>query len=229
MRPAAARIIDLAAALAWRADLRRCQVGTLFSATLVVTNGCYDVLHAGHVASLASARAEGDALLVLLNSDVSVRALKGAGRPVFSQAARALLLAALRSVDAVVIFEGLDCAAELRALAPEVYVKSDEYRDRQNAAEKAALEACGAQIVWLPRDGRYSTTAALESMEGGALPRTPPRERAPSDSPELVAAAGTAEYCQAAAAPVAGACGLSGKAEPSGPQDMPRGGDWGVP
>jgi rfaE bifunctional protein nucleotidyltransferase chain/domain len=156
MRPATARILSLPAARAWRADLRR--VG----ATLCVTNGCFDVLHAGHVASLAAACIEGDALLVLLNSDASVRALKGPTRPIHDQHARAMVLASLRSVDAVVIFDAPDCAAELAALEPDVYAKCDEYRGQQDPAEKAALDACRAYIVWLPRDERYSTTAAVE-------------------------------------------------------------------
>jgi rfaE bifunctional protein nucleotidyltransferase chain/domain len=158
MRPATARIIDLPAAVAWRADLRR--VG----ATLALTNGCFDVLHAGHVASLAAARAEGDALLVLLNSDASVRALKGPTRPIHGEMARALVLASLRSVDVVVLFEGTDCAAELAALAPEVYAKSAEYRERQHPGEAAALASCGAQVIWLPRNERYSTSAVVERL-----------------------------------------------------------------
>lgn len=161
MKRPTARIIDLAAALAWCADLRRA------GATLAVTNGCFDVLHAGHTESLHAARNEADALLVLLNSDASVRALKGPTRPIHGEMARALVLASLRCVDAVVIFDGADCGAELAALEPDVYAKSAEYRGRQNEAEAAALAACGAQVVWLPRDGRYSTSAVVAASGEG--------------------------------------------------------------
>jgi rfaE bifunctional protein nucleotidyltransferase chain/domain len=156
MRAPTARIIDLAAALAWCADLRR--------AGATVTNGCFDVLHAGHVESLHAARNEADALLVLLNSDASVRSLKGPTRPIHGQMARAMVLASLRCVDAVVVFEGENCAADLRFLSPDVYAKSEEYRECQDPFEAAALAACGSQVVWLPRDGRYSSSAAVEKL-----------------------------------------------------------------
>jgi rfaE bifunctional protein nucleotidyltransferase chain/domain len=144
MRRAEARIIDLPAALAWRALLRR------DLRELVVTNGCFDVLHAGHVASLQAAREQGDALLVLLNSDGSVRGLKGPSRPLHGEQARALVLAGLRAVDAVVIFDAPDCAVELLALAQ---------------AE--------TRVVWLPRDARYSTTAVLEKLGAPSVGSAP--------------------------------------------------------
>jgi rfaE bifunctional protein nucleotidyltransferase chain/domain len=161
MRPATARILTLSATAYWRQALRA------RGATLVVTNGCYDVLHPGHVASLETARGEGDALLVLLNSDASIRALKGPTRPIHAQADRAMVLASLRSVDAVAIFDSTDCASELAALAPEVYVKSEEYRDAQNAAERQALKEAGTTVVWLRRDARFNTTATIAATREG--------------------------------------------------------------
>jgi rfaE bifunctional protein nucleotidyltransferase chain/domain len=155
MRPATARILTLDSAAAWRAHVR------FNGATLAVTNGCFDLLHAGHVESLHAARNEADVLLVLLNSDASVRSLKGPTRPVHGEAARAMVLAGMRCVDAVVVFDGTDCAAELATLSPDVYVKSAEYRGRQNPAEAAALEHCGTEIVWIERDERYSSSAAI--------------------------------------------------------------------
>jgi rfaE bifunctional protein nucleotidyltransferase chain/domain len=175
VRLATARILHLSAAVAWRQALRR------DGRTLALTNGCFDVLHAGHVRSLEAAFGEADALVVLLNSDASVRGLKGPERPVYRQEHRAYLLASLRSVDAVVLFEGADCAAEIAALSPDVYVKSDEYRGRQNPAEAAALAACGAVTVWLRREAGLSTSATVARMgtgdaaggRGSSLPRTP--------------------------------------------------------
>jgi rfaE bifunctional protein nucleotidyltransferase chain/domain len=167
MRRAEARIIDLPAALAWRALLRR------DLRELVVTNGCFDVLHAGHVASLQAAREQGDALLVLLNSDGSVRGLKGPSRPLHGEQARALVLAGLRAVDAVVIFDAPDCAVELLALAPEVYAKCAEYQDCQNPAEQRALAQAETRVVWLPRDARYSTTAVLEKLGAPSVGSAP--------------------------------------------------------
>ena len=172
MRRPQDRILSLSAALEWRRALRR------DGRVLAVTNGCFDVLTPGHVQALEAAAAHGDALLVLLNSDASVRALKGTTRPIHDQTARGMVLASLRSVAAVVVFDGADCAAELAALAPDAYAKSTEYRGRQNPAEAAALAACGAEVVWLPRDPRYSTSGLVERMRaadaaGGRLVVTP--------------------------------------------------------
>lgn len=95
---------------------------------LVFTNGCFDLLHRGHVAYLQAARALGDALVVGLNSDASVRKLKGPGRPVVPQGDRAAVLRALRFVDAVVVFDEDTPARLMRELKPGVYVKGGDYR-----------------------------------------------------------------------------------------------------
>ena len=136
---------------------------------LVFTNGCFDVLHAGHVRYLAGARALGDALVVALNSDESVRSLKGEGRPVNGAADRAEVLAALRSVDAVTVFEG-DRATELiRALHPHVYAKGGDYTpDTLNPEERAALDEAGSKIEILPLVPGKSTSSTITAMrEGG--------------------------------------------------------------
>jgi len=109
---------------------------------LVFTNGVFDLLHAGHVRYLAQARALGDALVVALNSDASVRVLKGPTRPLNSAEDRAEVLRALRSVDAVVVFDGERCATAITAIRPHLYAKGGDYTPNSlNREEKAALDA----------------------------------------------------------------------------------------
>ena len=163
MRDPQRKIISLASAKFWRDELRKRK------ATLTVTNGCFDVFHAGHAELLYAARAAGDALLVLMNSDASVRGLKGDGRPVNPEAARAYVLAGMAAVDAVVVFPGLRCADELLELYPDVYAKSEEYRGAQDEGELAALSACGARTLWVPVRPGNSTTAILGKL-GAAAP-----------------------------------------------------------
>src|SRR5277367_856718 len=105
----------------WRENLRRT------GRKLVVTNGCFDVLHLGHVTYLQQARDQGDALLVGVTNDAGVRALKGAGRPLNSEDDRAGVLAALESVDAVRVFPELDARALLQSVRPDIYVKGGDY------------------------------------------------------------------------------------------------------
>ena len=147
----AAEILDAEAAAArreeWRARGRR----------VVFTNGVFDVLHAGHVAYLDWARAQGDALIVGLNRDESVRALKGPERPLVPFAERAALLAALRSVDAVVGFAERTPEALLERLRPDVHVKSAQYR-LEDLPERGVVEAAGGEIRLAPHVGGRSTT-----------------------------------------------------------------------
>jgi D-glycero-beta-D-manno-heptose 1-phosphate adenylyltransferase len=129
----------------------------------LLSNGCFDLLHAGHVAALSQPLRLGcptGPLVVLLNSDASIRALKP-GRPIYDQDTRALMLASLAVVDYVVIFDGPDCAAEIRTIAPARYIKGEEYRDTQNPAEAQALADCGAEIIWQPRVGTWSTSSLI--------------------------------------------------------------------
>ncbi len=132
---------------------------------LVVTNGCFDLLHAGHVRYLKEARALGDALAIGLNSDSSVRELKGPGRPVNSQDDRAEVLAALGCVDFVSIFEGKRATGFLRAVRPHLYAKGGDYTpDSLDAEERAALADGGAEVRILPLVPGRSTSAVLERI-----------------------------------------------------------------
>lgn len=134
---------------------------------LVFTNGCFDLLHAGHVRYLQQARALGDALAVGLNSDRSVRELKGEGRPLNPQDDRAEVLAALGCVDYVVIFESQRATATIRAVRPHVYAKGGDYTPASlDAEEKQALNEAGAEIRILPLVPGRSTTGVLERMRG---------------------------------------------------------------
>jgi formyltetrahydrofolate-dependent phosphoribosylglycinamide formyltransferase len=132
---------------------------------LVFTNGVFDLLHAGHVRYLAQARALGDALVVALNSDDSVRSLKGPTRPLNPAADRAEVLRALRSVDAVVVFDGDRCTGAISAIRPHLYAKGGDYTpDSLNREEKAALDAAGTTIHILDLVPGRSTTATLGKM-----------------------------------------------------------------
>jgi rfaE bifunctional protein nucleotidyltransferase chain/domain len=124
---------------------------------VVATGGCFDVLHAGHLAMLQAARALGDALVVLVNSDASVRRLKGAGRPVHTAADRARLLEALSCVDAVAVFEDDDPVATLARLQPDVWVKGGDYTV-DALPEAAVIEAYGGRVVLVPYVEGHSTT-----------------------------------------------------------------------
>jgi D-glycero-beta-D-manno-heptose 1-phosphate adenylyltransferase len=133
--------------------------------SVVLTNGCFDLLHAGHVEYLAAAKRCGDILVVALNGDRSVRVLKGAGRPLVPQAARAQLLAALAAVDYVVIFNTVRVTPVIKALRPDVYVKGGDYTIATlNAGERRVLEKCGTAIELLHLKPGYSTTALVEKL-----------------------------------------------------------------
>jgi formyltetrahydrofolate-dependent phosphoribosylglycinamide formyltransferase len=142
---------------------------------LVFTNGCFDLLHAGHVRYLRQARALGDALLVALNSDASVRALKGPSRPVTSQADRAEILRALSSVDRVVIFDQPRVTNLITRIKPHIYAKGGDYTvDSLDPGERAALEKIGARIEILPLVPGRSTTGTLDRLRGReAVPGAP--------------------------------------------------------
>lgn len=134
---------------------------------LVFTNGCFDLLHAGHVRYLQQARELGDALAVGLNSDRSVRELKGEGRPINPQDDRAEVLAALGCVDYVVIFDGKRATDVLRTVRPHLYAKGGDYTpDSLDAEERGALSAAGAGIKILPLVPGRSTTTVVERLRG---------------------------------------------------------------
>ena len=132
---------------------------------IVATNGCFDLLHVGHVRYLESARALGDSLVVGVNGDESVRGLKGAGRPVNNEADRAEVVAALACVDFVVIFPDLRATMFLELASPQVYVKGGDYKaETLNAEERAVLEKIGAKIEIVPLESGYSTSDLLARM-----------------------------------------------------------------
>lgn len=131
---------------------------------LVFTNGCFDLLHVGHVRYLGEARALGDALLVALNSDRSVRALKGAGRPLTSEAERAEVLAALGAVDFVTVFDEESPRALIADLRPDVLVKGGDYApDEIHGREE--VEAAGGRVLSLPFVAGASTTGIVERVK----------------------------------------------------------------
>lgn len=133
---------------------------------MVWTNGCFDLLHAGHVRSLLAARKLGDVLVVGLNSDTSVRQLKGSSRPVMPQAERAELLAALACVDAVVIFDELTPEAALGRLRPDIHCKGADYAPPHGkpVPEKALVESYGGRVEFLPLLPGVSTTDLVERI-----------------------------------------------------------------
>jgi rfaE bifunctional protein nucleotidyltransferase chain/domain len=129
---------------------------------LVATNGCFDILHVGHVRYLPAARKLGDLLVVGLNGDDSVRQLKGAGRPVNRERDRAEVLAALESVDYVTIFPGKRASNFLRAAQPAVYAKGGDYTaDTLDPEERAVLDEFGTRIEIIPFEKGYSTSELL--------------------------------------------------------------------
>lgn len=144
---------------AWRADQRA------RGRRLVVTNGCFDLLHPGHVTYLEAARNLGDALLVGMNADAAVRGLKGLERPVNSEGDRALVLAALESVSGVCIFTEPTATKFLGLAQPDIYVKGGDYTpETLNQEERRAVEAGGGKIVIVPLVPGKSTTSLLEKI-----------------------------------------------------------------
>jgi rfaE bifunctional protein nucleotidyltransferase chain/domain len=138
-------------AVAWRERLRDEQRSVVF------TNGCFDLLHAGHVEHLAWARAQGDALIVGLNDDESVRRIKGSARPIMAFPQRAGILLALRSVDVVVAFSERTPEMLLDRIRPDIHVKSDQYREDE-LPERTVVLRHGGRIALAPHVPRVSTT-----------------------------------------------------------------------
>jgi D-beta-D-heptose 7-phosphate kinase/D-beta-D-heptose 1-phosphate adenosyltransferase len=139
--------------------------------TVVFTNGVFDILHPGHVRYLTAARALGDALIVGVNSDRSVRAQgKGAGRPVTPASERAEVLAALASVDAVVVFDEDTPLAIITALQPDVLVKGADWGP-DDIVGRDVVEGRGGRVVRMPIEEGYSTTSLLESIRSVDRPR----------------------------------------------------------
>jgi rfaE bifunctional protein nucleotidyltransferase chain/domain len=150
------KLLTLPAAAAWRETQRTA------GRKVVLTNGVFDLLHTGHLHTLQASRRQGDALVVALNADASVKALKGPLRPVQTEEQRAFALAALACVDAVVIFGTPRLTAEITALRPDVYCKAGDYTlATLNPEERAALESAGTRIEFLPFLPGFSTTSLI--------------------------------------------------------------------
>jgi D-beta-D-heptose 7-phosphate kinase/D-beta-D-heptose 1-phosphate adenosyltransferase len=141
-------------------QLRRWRI---LSKTIAFTNGCFDILHQGHIASLSDAAREADYLVVGLNSDASTRRLKGDQRPVNDQDARAIVLAALLMVDAVIIFEEDTPLELIRIVEPEVLVKGGDYTLEQIVGAKEVM-AAGGRVVINPILPGFSTTGLIQKI-----------------------------------------------------------------
>lgn len=132
---------------------------------LVLTNGCFDLLHVGHVRYLQAARKLGAALVVAVNGDASVRVLKGAGRPLNSELERAEVLASLECVDFVTVFHEARVTEVIRAIQPQIYVKGGDYTlEALDPGERAALEEVGANIAILDFVEGKSTTLLMQKI-----------------------------------------------------------------
>lgn len=155
----ASKVLTLATAARWAAAARR------HGLRVVATNGCFDLLHYGHVEYLSQAKALGDLLVVGLNSDRSVRQLKGPTRPLARQQHRAAVLSALACVDAVVVFPEKRATRFLAAVRPSIYVKGGDYRpDTLDTEERAVLAEAGTKVRLLPFVKGFSTTTLLEKI-----------------------------------------------------------------
>jgi rfaE bifunctional protein nucleotidyltransferase chain/domain len=153
------KLLTKAQAARWAAAARRRGL------RVVATNGCFDLLHYGHVDYLARAKALGDLLVVGLNSDRSVRQLKGPTRPLVAQRHRAAVLAALACVDAIVIFHEKRATQFLATVRPDIYVKGGDYRpDTLDAGERAVLTAAGTKVRILPFVRGFSTTGLIAKI-----------------------------------------------------------------
>jgi rfaE bifunctional protein nucleotidyltransferase chain/domain len=140
---------------------------------IVLTNGCFDLLHRGHISYLQKSASLGDLLVVAVNSDESVRALKGDGRPLNQENDRAYALASLRCVDAVFVFRGPRLAGEIGDLKPDLYTKAGDYTlDSLEPSEKAALLECGCEIHLIPFIQGHSTTSLIERSRENAPPQS---------------------------------------------------------
>jgi rfaE bifunctional protein nucleotidyltransferase chain/domain len=132
---------------------------------IVLANGCFDILHVGHTRYLAGAKAEGDVLVVAINSDKSVRKLKGEGRPVFPEHERAELVAALESVDYVIIFDEPNVEPLLEALRPNVHAKGTDYTV-ETVPERAVADRLGIRVAIVGDAKNHSTRDLLAQLAG---------------------------------------------------------------
>lgn len=155
------KILTQEAARLWRENMQ------LEGRTVALTNGCFDILHRGHAEYLMAARGLADTLIVLLNSDSSVRALKGPSRPVNCEYDRAYLLGCMEFVDAVLVFDSKRCCGEIDLLHPDFYAKGADYTvETLDPEERAALEKAGTRIRFIPFVPDHSTSAVIAKASG---------------------------------------------------------------
>ncbi len=133
--------------------------------SIVFTNGCFDILHVGHVSYLEEAKRQGDVLVVAINSDISVERLKGTGRPILSEGDRSKILAALESVDFVTIFGQDDPASIVTELDPDVIVKGSDWKEEEIIGAKHVKNS-GGRVVSIPFLKGYSTTDLINKNKG---------------------------------------------------------------
>lgn len=145
---------------------RRLEEARAGGRTVALANGCFDVLHVGHVRYLEGARGEADVLVVGVNGDASVRRLKGEGRPVLPETDRALLVAALRAVDHVVVFPEDDVSRLLLALRPDVHCKGTDYTP-DTVPERDVVRSYGGRVAIVGDPKRHDTRVLLERIRGG--------------------------------------------------------------
>ncbi|MEA2011504.1 MAG: adenylyltransferase/cytidyltransferase family protein [Verrucomicrobiota bacterium] len=154
------KIVDIDTAIEWRKQLAE------KNKKLVITNGCFDILHKGHIHYLFEARAQGDALLLLINSDSSIQELKGKSRPIIQEESRTYLLAALECVDRIVVFPNARATEEFRQLSPDIYVKGGDYTEETlDKKEYTALKKTGCDFIFIPFLQGFSTTKILEKIK----------------------------------------------------------------
>ena len=164
MQPAT-KLIRYEDLLPWRASL------ALEKTPLVVTNGCFDLLHPGHLFLLQTARALGNTLLVGVTGDAAVRTLKGSGRPAMPERDRLLILSAIEAVSYVCLFPDVDATLFLEMVRPDIYVKGGDYSlETINQRERHLLERLGSRIEILPRFEQQSTTQVVRRILDGANP-----------------------------------------------------------
>ena len=130
---------------------------------LVMTNGCFDLIHPGHIRYLNRARRHGDLLLVALNSDASIHRLKGAGRPILSEEDRCEIVASLECVDLVTVFEEETPARLIQDLLPDVLVKGGDWTLHEIVG-RTEVEAAGGEVISIPLEEGYSTTSLIEQI-----------------------------------------------------------------
>jgi D-glycero-beta-D-manno-heptose 1-phosphate adenylyltransferase len=154
------KIKTLDEALIWRKELKKC------NKKLVVTNGCFDIVHRGHLSYLIKSRQEGDVLLLAVNSDNSVRVNKGPSRPVISESDRTFILSCFPFIDAIVLFDTPRCDEILERIQPDIYVKGADYDlNTMDQEERKILESVGSEIRFISFVDGYSSTNIINKMK----------------------------------------------------------------